>query len=157
MQELLLHFFHIILIKLVSSIFSLHSSINLSTNLFLHLQFSLSKYSPKSHDLSHSHLQLLGFQIYPLSHIPLSINSLHSHQHLSLFRRCLLLQTLASNLHLHLHVSCHFIRLVSLVLEIKLNTLTFKSFITSGTHIFAYGSLILLQLLLHLFVLILKG
>ena len=45
----------------------------------------------------------------------------------------------------------------SLVLGIKLNTLTFKSFITSGTLIFAYGSLILLQLPLHLPVLILKG
>ena len=76
MQELLLHFAELILIKVVFSIFSLHS-INLSTNLFLHLQFSWSKYSPKPHDLSHSHLQLLGFQIYPLLHIPLSINYLH--------------------------------------------------------------------------------
>ena len=79
MQELILHFVELILVKLVSSIFLLHSCINLSTNLFLHLQFSKSKYSPKSHDLSHSNLQLLGFQIYPLLHIPLSINSLHSH------------------------------------------------------------------------------
>ena len=39
-QELLLHFTELILIKLVSSIFSLHSFITLSTNLFLHLQFS---------------------------------------------------------------------------------------------------------------------
>ena len=30
-----------------------------------------------SHDLSHSHSQLLGFQINSLSHIPLSVNSLH--------------------------------------------------------------------------------
>ena len=35
--------------------------------------------------------------------------------------------------------------------------MTFKSFITSGTHIFAYGLLILLQLPLHLPVLILNG
>ena len=150
-QELLLHFVELILTKLVCSIFSLQSSINLSTNLFLHLQFSLPKYSPKLHDLSHSHLQLLGFQIYPLLHIPLSINSLHSQWHLLLFQRCLLLQTLASNLHLHLHVSCHFIYLVSLVIDFKLNTLTFKSFITSETHIFANRSLILLQLPSHLF------
>ena len=40
MQELLLHFTELILIELVSSIFSQHSSISLSTNLFLHLQFS---------------------------------------------------------------------------------------------------------------------
>ena len=93
----------------------------------------------KSQFLSHSYSQLLRFQIYPLSHIPLSINSLHSHLHLFLFHRCLLLQTMASNLHLHfLHFSCHFINLVSLVLDIRLNTLTFKSFITSGTQIFAY-------------------
>ena len=39
-QELLLHFVELILIKLVSSIFSLHSSINLSINLFLHLHIS---------------------------------------------------------------------------------------------------------------------
>ena len=49
-----------------------------------------------------------------------------------------------------------FICLVSLVLDIKLNTLTFKSFITSGIHIFVYGLSILLQLPLHLLVLILK-
>ena len=64
---------------------------------------------------------------------------------------------MASNLHLHLHVSCHFVVFVSLVLDIKLNTLEFKSCTTSGSHIFAKGSLILLQLPLHLFVLILKG
>ena len=78
MQELRLHFVELILNKLVSSIFSLHSSTTLSTKPFLHLQFSQSKYSPNSNDLSHSRLQLLGFQIYPLLHIPLSVNSLHS-------------------------------------------------------------------------------
>ena len=92
----------VILANFTSSTFSVHSSTNLSTNFFLHLQFSKSKYSPTSHDLSHSHSQLLGFQIDPLS-----INSLHLHLHLSSFQRCLLLQALASNLHLHLHVSCH--------------------------------------------------
>ena len=58
---------------------------------------------------------------------------------------------------MHLQVSYHFINLVSLVLDIRLNTLTFKSFMTSGKQIFAYGLLILLQLPLHLFILILKG
>ena len=62
-----------------SSISSLHSSINLSINLVLHLQFLYCKYSPKSHDLSHSNLKLQGFQIYPLLHVPFSINYLHSH------------------------------------------------------------------------------
>ena len=57
-----------------------------------------------SHDLSHSHTQLLGFQINPLSQVPLSINCLHSHLHLSSIHLCLLLQTLASSLHLHLQV-----------------------------------------------------
>ena len=47
--------------------------------------------------------------------------------------------------------------LVSLVLDIILNTPTFKFFTTSGTHILGHGSLILLQLSLHLLVLILKG
>ena len=64
------------------------------------------------HDLSHSHLQLLGLKIYPLSHTPLSINSLHSHLHLSLFHLSLLLQTISFNLHMHLHASCHFIDLI---------------------------------------------
>ena len=41
-----------------------------------------------SNDLSHSHSQLLGFQINSLSYIPLSINSLHSHLHLFLFQLC---------------------------------------------------------------------
>ena len=135
------------------SISSVHSSTILSTNLFLHLQFLESKYPPASHDLSHSHSQLLGFQIYPLSHTPLSINSLHWHQYLSSFQRCLLLQTLASNLHLHLHVSCRFMCLVLVVLNSRLNTLTFKFFRTSRTHIFAYGLLKLLQLPLHLLIL----
>ena len=77
--------------------------------------------------------------------------------HLSLFQRCLLLQTLPSSLHLHLQVSCYSMCLVSLVLDIKLTTLTFKFFTTSETHSFAYGSLILWQLPVHLLILILKG
>ena len=56
------------------------------------------------HDLSRPQSQLLGFQANPLSHTPLSINSLHSDRHLSSFQRCLLLQTVASNLHLHLNI-----------------------------------------------------
>ena len=47
--------------------------------------------------------------------------------------------------------------LASLVLDIRLNTLTFKFFTTSGTHIFPYGSLMLLQLPPYLLALILKG
>ena len=47
---------------------------------------------------------------------------------------------------MHLQVLCHFMCLVSLVLDIKLNTLTFKYFTVSGIQIFAYGSLMLLQL-----------
>ena len=50
------------------------------------------------------------------------------------------------------YIKIRIMCLVSLVLDIRLNTLTFKSFIASGTHIFAYGSLILLQLPLHLLV-----
>ena len=46
-------------------------STNLSTNIFLHIQFLGSKYSPTSHDLSHSHSQLFRFQINRSSHIPL--------------------------------------------------------------------------------------
>ena len=43
--------------------------------------------------------------------------------------------------------------LVSLVLEIRLSTLTFMFLTTSGTRNVAYGSLILLQLPLHLLIL----
>ena len=107
-QELLLCSFSFSF-STISSIFSVHSSTNLSNNFFLHLQFSQSKYSPILQDLSHLHSQLLGFQINPLSHTPLSINSLHSHLHLSSFQRCLLLQTFLSKVHLHLQVSCHSI------------------------------------------------
>ena len=39
------------------SIFSLHFSTNLSSNFVLHLQFSYSKYSPTSLDLSQSYSQ----------------------------------------------------------------------------------------------------
>ena len=60
-----------------SSTFSVNSLTNLSANFFLHLQFAQSKYFPTSHNLSHSHSQLLGFQINLLPHITLSINSLH--------------------------------------------------------------------------------
>ena len=61
-----------------------------------------------------------------------------------------IITTLASSLHLYLQVSCHFMHLVSLVLEIRLNTFTFMFSLTSGTHNFVYGLLILLQLPLHL-------
>ena len=47
--------------------------------------------------------------------------------------------------------------LASLVIDIRLNALRFKFFKTSGTHNFAYKSLMLLWLPLHLCVLILKG
>ena len=73
---------------------------------------------------------------------------------LSLFQRCLLLQTLASDLHLHLQVSCHSMCLVSLVLDTRLNTLTFMLLTISGTHNFVYGLLILSQLPLYVFTLI---
>ena len=76
-----------------------------------------------SHDLSHSDSQIVGFQINSLLCLPLSINSLHSHLHLSLFQGYTSLQILASNLHLHLQVSCHSMCLVSLLLDIRLNTL----------------------------------
>ena len=97
-QELHLFLCSFLLSIFTSSTVSVHSSTNLSTTFFCAYNF---------HDLSHSHSQLLGFQIYHLSHTPLSINYLHSHLHLSSFQHCLLLQTLASNPHLHLNVSCH--------------------------------------------------
>ena len=43
------NFFH--LVEFISSIFSVHSSTNLFTNLFLRLQILYSKYSLKSQDL----------------------------------------------------------------------------------------------------------
>ena len=64
-QELHLYLFSflakIILASFTSSTVAVHSSTNLSTIFFLHLQFSWSQYSPTSHALSHSHSQLLGF------------------------------------------------------------------------------------------------
>ena len=107
---------------------------------------------------------LLYHKIYPLgltitripnksfiiSHIPLSINSVHSHLNLSSFDlrlllqtlasnlhlhfQRLLLQTLASNLHLHFQVLCHSICLVLLVIDIRLNALTFMFLIMHMGH-----------------------
>ena len=74
----------VFLTKLVSLIFPVHSSTNGSIN--------FQQYSTILQDLLHSHSQLLGFQTYPLSNTPLSINSLHSHLHLSSLHLCLLLQ-----------------------------------------------------------------
>ena len=93
-----------------------------------------SKYSPTSQGLSHSHAHKLGFDINPSLHRTLSINSLHSHLHLSLFQGYLSLQTLASNLHLYTQVPYHDTLRVSLVLDARLNTLIFMSLTTSGTH-----------------------
>ena len=108
-----------------------------------------------SHDLSHSKSQLLQFQINPLSHTQTHAHThTYTHTH-TLFQRSFSLQTLVSNLHLHLHVPCHSVYLVSLVLDIKLNTLMFMFYITSGIHNFSNGSLILLQPRLHLLVLML--
>ena len=74
-QELHLYLFlfltEVFSTSLVLSKFFIHSSTNLSTNFFLHLQYSYYKYSLISQDLSHSHSQLLGLQINPLSHTPL--------------------------------------------------------------------------------------
>ena len=69
---------------------------------------------------------------------------------------CLILQKLATNLHLHLQVSSQDICLVSLIFDIKLNTLTLISLARSGMHNLAYGSLLLYQLPLHLFTRILQ-
>ena len=103
------------------------------------------------HDLSHSNSHILEFQTNPSSHLPLPINYLRSYLHLSLFQGCLLLETLASNLHLQVKVSWQDACLVSLILHITLNTLIFMSLATSVTHNLAYRSLILLQVSLHLF------
>ena len=80
-------------------------------------------------DLSHSHSQLLGLQLNPLSQTILSTKSSpDSHLHLSSFYICLLLQTATLNLHTHLQVSCHNICLISLIIDIRLNTSTFIFF-----------------------------
>ena len=50
---------------------------------------------------------------------------------------------------LHLHVLCHSICLVSLGLNIRLNTLTCMFLMVLGTHNLEYRSLIVLQLPLH--------
>ena len=86
----------------LSSIFLLHSSINLSITLLLHLQLLWFKYSPMPHDLSYSQSQLLGFQVNLVSHIPLSINSLHLHLHLSSLLHTL--HTLCIHCYIHFHL-----------------------------------------------------
>ena len=88
------------------------------------------------------------------THLYQSILYIHK---LSIFHLCLLLPTFSFILHLHLHVSCHLICLVSLFSDIKLKILRLIFLATSATHNSAYGSLILLQIPLYLLVLILKG
>ena len=109
--------------------------LNFSTNFSIIFFSTFTTFTVEILSFVMSHSQLLGFQNNPVSHIPLSINSLHSHLHLSSFQRCLLLQTLASNLHLHLQVSCHSLCLVSLFLGIRLKMLTFIFLTKSGTQI----------------------
>ena len=55
------HSAKVIFVIFFSTAISVHSSTNLSTNFFLYLQFSYSKSSPISHDLSNSLSQLLRF------------------------------------------------------------------------------------------------
>ena len=81
------------------------------------------------------------FIINPLSHIPLSINYLHSHCHLSLFHLCLLLQTLSSSVHICFYMFLATLCLVLLVLNIRLNTLRLI-FLT--IHNFAYRILLIM-------------
>ena len=80
MQELLLHFVELILI------FSLHSSINLYTNLFLHLQFLQSKYSPISHDSKYILYCIYLYQLILQIHIDIyhysSVVYYYKHLHL---------------------------------------------------------------------------
>ena len=95
--------------SLVSSIFSVHSSTRLSTNFFLHLQLSQSKYSPISHDLSQSHLQLLGFQINPLSHTP--------YQSILCIHICICLHSNVVYCYKHLHLVYIYIYMFNAILN----------------------------------------
>ena len=122
-----------------SSIFSVDSSINLSTNFFLHLQFSQSEYSPTS-QIYHIHTHSYQDSKQILCHI-------HLYQLILCIHTCIYHHSNVVYYYKRLHIiniytyTFHAI----LVLDIKLNTLTFMFFIISGTHIFAYASLILLQ------------
>ena len=65
------------------------------------------------HMIYHIHIHIHILKTDPFSHLSLSINySPLSHLHLSSFHLRLLLQTLESNLHLHLQVSRYFMCLV---------------------------------------------
>ena len=100
-----------------SSIFSVHFSISLSTNLLLHLQFSQSKYSATSHDLSHSHSQLLGFQI-PI-HIHLYQLILHSQPHLHVcIHTCIYNHSNVVYYYKRLHLICIYIYMFHVILLI---------------------------------------
>ena len=87
-------------------------------------------------------------QINPLSHTPLSINSLHY--------TCIYLHSSAVYYYKHCHLIYTCIYKFHVILDIRLNTLAYKFFTISVTHNFACGLLIFLQLPLHLFILILK-
>ena len=60
------------------------------------------------HMIYYAHIHIYqDSKINPSSHLPLPINSFHSHLHLSLFKHCLLLQRLVFNLHLHEQDICY--------------------------------------------------
>ena len=82
---------------------------------------------------------------------------LHSHQHLLLFHHWFKLQSLLSNLHLHLH-DISFVNVFdSFTLVIMLNTLSFKSSVLFGIHSLLDKSFRVFQLPTNLFNLIENG
>ena len=82
-----------------SSMFSLHSSTIYQLTFFYTYKF-YSLNILQRHIIYSIYIHI-WFQLNPLLLISLSIYYLHSHLHLSSFDLCLLLQTLASSLHLH--------------------------------------------------------
>ena len=80
------------------------------------IKVDLSNYATKT-DIYHIHL----YQLILCIHIHIYLHSIivYCYKHL-----------------LHLQVPCHSIYLVSLILDIRLKTLTFKFLTTSGTHNF---------------------
>ena len=67
--------------------------------------------------MSHSHVQVLGFHVYPLLQVIIPTkSSLQSHLQVSLFQICLLLHTDEFNRHTHLQLLCYNTLRVSLSL-----------------------------------------
>ena len=129
MQELYLFLCSFLLVIFTSSIFSVHSLTSLSAIFFLHL-FTIYIFQ-----------NITSFITFTFTITKILNKCLMTYTFINQFfaftptiiiiPRLFIVANTRIKSNLHLHVSCHFMCLISLVLDIRLKTLTFN-FFTSG-------------------------